>query len=258
MPADDASIEGPASWTAAIAATAILSVSFGAPQLLVVALVPIANDLGAVRAIPSLAASAAYFGAGLGGIGMGWLAGRTSARLTGLLGGVMLAAGCALAAGGAAWQLVLGYGLLVGLLGNGALYAPLMTHVSLFFDRRRGTAIALVSSGQYVAGALWPSLFERAVAAFGWQRTMLGYGLLAAAVILPIAALSAAAAAPCRGRAARRPGRRPGGRVLGLARTSPGCCSPSRPSSAASRWRCRRRIWSPSAATSASPRGRAR
>ena len=211
----DDRIEGRAAWGAALAATAILSVSFGAPQLLVVALVPIAADLGAARAVPSLAASAAYLGAGLGGILMGWLAGRTSARLTGLLGGVMLGAGCALAAGGEAWHLVLGYGLLVGLLGNGALYAPLMTHVSHWFDRRRGTALALVSSGQYVAGALWPSLFERAVAAFGWQRTMLGYGVLAAAVILPVAArLRPPPALPAPGSAAAGPA--PGARVLGL------------------------------------------
>src|SRR4051812_32307863 len=204
-------IEDRAAWAVAIVATAILSVSFGAPQLLVVALVPIAADLGAARAVPSLAASAAYFGAGLGGILMGWIAGRRSARLTSLVGGVMIAAGCALAAGGAAWQLVLGYGLLVGLLGNGALYAPLMTHVSHWFDRRRGTALALVSSGQYVAGALWPSLFERAVASFGWQRTMLGYGLLAAAVILPIAAwLRPPPALPAPGSAAAGPA---GGRV---------------------------------------------
>src|SRR5688500_6357397 len=82
-------VDGRAAWTTPIAATAILSVSFGAPQLLVVALVPIAEDLGAARAVPSLAASMAYFGAGLGGIGMGWIAGRSSARLTSLLGGAM-------------------------------------------------------------------------------------------------------------------------------------------------------------------------
>ena len=62
--------EGRAAWATAIAATAILSVSFGAPQLLVVALAPIAADLGGARAVPSLAASAAYFGAGLGGTRM--------------------------------------------------------------------------------------------------------------------------------------------------------------------------------------------
>ncbi len=183
------SVESRASWLVALAAVAILSVSFGAPLLVVVALRPIAADLGDARAIPALASSLAYLGAGAGGILMGWLAGRSSTRLVALLGGSMVCAGLALASGGAAWQLLLGFGLLVGLLGNGALYPPMMTYVSLWFDRRRGTALALVSSGQYVAGALWPALFERLIAVHGWQRVMLGYGLFAAATILPLAAL---------------------------------------------------------------------
>jgi MFS family permease len=161
------SIETRTSWLVATAAVAILSVSFGAPMIVVVALPSIAADLGEARAIPALASSLAYLGAGAGGVLMGWLAGRVGTRRVAMAGGAMVCAGLMLAAGGAAWQLLLGYGLLVGLLGNGALFPPLMTYVSLWFDRRRGTALALVSSGQYVAGALWPALFERAVAAFG-------------------------------------------------------------------------------------------
>lgn len=183
------SIETRTSWMVATAAVAILSVSFGAPIIVVVALPSIASDLGEARAVPALASSLAYLGAGAGGVAMGWLAGRVGTRPVAMAGGAMVCAGLVLAAGGAAWQLLLGYGLLVGLLGNGALFPPMMTYVSLWFDRRRGTALALVSSGQYVAGALWPALFERAVAAYGWQRTMLGFGLLAAAVIVPLAAL---------------------------------------------------------------------
>ena len=183
------SVETRTSWLVAAAAVAILSVSFGAPVIVVVALPTIAADLGEARAVPALASSLAYLGAGAGGVLMGWLAGRVGTRPVAVAGGAMVCAGLALAAGGAAWQLLLGYGLLVGLLGNGALFPPLMTYVSLWFDRRRGAALALVCSGQYVAGALWPALFERAVAALGWQRTMLGFGLLAAAVIVPLAAL---------------------------------------------------------------------
>lgn len=183
------SVETRTSWLVAAAAVAILSVSFGAPIIVVVALPSIAADLGEARAVPALASSLAYLGAGAGGVLMGWLAGRVGTRPVAVAGGAMVCAGLALAAGGAAWQLLLGYGLLVGLLGNGALFPPMMTYVSLWFDRRRGTALALVSSGQYVAGALWPALFERAVAALGWQRTMLGFGLLAAAVTVPLAAL---------------------------------------------------------------------
>lgn len=181
------SIETRASWVIAITIVVMLSVSFGAPLLVVVALRPIAADLGGARSIPALASSLAYLGAGAGGMLMGWLAGRTSTRLTTLIGGAMVGCGLLLAAGGAAWQLVVGFGLLVGFFGNGALYPPMMTYVSLWFDRRRGTALALVSSGQYVAGAVWPTVFEWAITAYGWQRTMLGYGLFAAAVILPLA-----------------------------------------------------------------------
>ncbi|MBX6744187.1 MAG: MFS transporter [Acetobacteraceae bacterium] len=186
-PAD--SIESRTSWLVAITAVVILSVSFGAPIVVVVALRPIAAALGDAREIPALASSLTYLGAGLGGMLMGWLAGRIGTRPVAITGGVMVCAGLMLAAGGATWQLLLGYGVLVGLLGNGALFPPMMTYVSLWFDRRRGTALALVSSGQYVAGALWPAVFERAVAAFGWQRTMMGFGLLVAAVTVPLAAL---------------------------------------------------------------------
>ena len=56
-------------------------------------------------------------------------------------------------------------GVLIGLLGNAGINAPLYVYVSHWFDRRRGTALALISSGQYVAGTIWPPLFERAIAA---------------------------------------------------------------------------------------------
>jgi MFS family permease len=65
----------------------------------------------------------------------------------------------------------------------------MLAYVSLWFDRRRGTALALVSSGQYIAGFVWPSVFERSIAAFGWQWTMLVYGILAASIIVTVAAL---------------------------------------------------------------------
>jgi MFS family permease len=183
------SIETRASWVVAVAAVAILSFAFGAPLIIVVALKPIAADLGAERAVPALASSLAFLGAGAGGILMGWLSGRIGMRAVALIGATMVAGGLALASGGAAWQLLLGYGVFVGLLGNGALFPPMMAYVSRWFDRRRGTALALVSSGQYVAGVLWPVLFERSVALWGWQATMRGFALVVLCGVLPLAAL---------------------------------------------------------------------
>src|SRR5918997_4585074 len=136
-------IESRASWTAACAALAILAVAQGAPLLVVVALRPIAEDLGAAWSVPALASSLTFLGYGSGGILMGLLAARLGMRRIAIFGAFMLAAGLVLAAGGSAWQLLLGHGLLIGALGLGALFAPLLTYVSLWFDRRRGSALAL-------------------------------------------------------------------------------------------------------------------
>ena len=62
-------------------------------------------------------------------------------------------------------------------------------YVTRWFERRRGTALALIASGQYVAGASWPQLFERAIAAYGWRQTMLGFGLIVATLVVPLAIL---------------------------------------------------------------------
>jgi nitrate/nitrite transporter NarK len=45
----------------------------------------------------------------------------------------------------------------------------------------------MVSSGQYVAGAVWPPIFERMMAAMGWRQTMLIYGLIVVSVVVPLA-----------------------------------------------------------------------
>ena len=176
-------------WAIAIATLLMPSISFGAPYIVIVALKPIAADLGGYRSIPAAAASLAMIGTGVGGLAMGWLADRIGVRLTVIGGALMICAGLALASGGAAWQLYVGHGLLVGLLGNGAINAPLYIYITRWFERRRGTALALIASGQYVAGATWPFLFERAITAYGWQQTMMGYGVLAALLIVPIAVL---------------------------------------------------------------------
>jgi MFS family permease len=73
---------------------------------------------------------------------------------------------------GAPWQLYLGHGLFIGFLGNGGINAPLYVYVSRWFDRRRGSALALISSGAYLAGAVWPPIFERVIAVLGWRQTM--------------------------------------------------------------------------------------
>src|SRR5882724_1176784 len=180
------SVEGRASWRAACMTLAILSISFGSTLLIVVGMKPMQEALGTDRAVMALAGSLLWIGTGSGGILMGWLADRIGLRPTVALGACMIAGGLALSSIGPIWALYVGQGLMVGFLGNGAVYPPLLVYVSRWFDRRRGTAIALISSGQYVAGVVWPSVFQGGISGFGWQATMLAYAVVVLVVMLPL------------------------------------------------------------------------
>lgn len=181
------SVETRTSWVVATVALAVLTMSYGAPLVTVVALKPIAAELGVSRSAPAAAVSLTYLGAGLGGIMMGWIAERIGIRVVVMGCGSMIGAGLAIASFGGLTQLYVCNLLLIGLLGAAGMFAPLMTYVSRWFDRRRGSAVALISSGQYVAGGLWPSVFQYGIDRVGWRNTMLIYAFAAALVIVPLA-----------------------------------------------------------------------
>lgn len=181
------SIESRASWVVACAALGMLTFSYGAPLVAVVALKPMAAELGVPRSVPALAFSLAWLGTGLGGIMMGRIADLLGIRRVVMFGAIMSASGLAVSSLGGVWHLYVGQGLLMGLLGNSCMFAPVVVYVSRWFDRRRGSALALISSGQYIAGIVWPILFQRGIVSLGYRETMLAFGLVEVAVILPVA-----------------------------------------------------------------------
>lgn len=182
-------IESRGSWGIAAVALTILFVAFGSIYISVVALTEMAAEFGGKRATPALAYSLAWFGGAVGGLAMGPLADRIGVRWTVSFGATMAAAGLALSSQGAVWQLYVGHGLLLGALGNAGINAPILVYTTRWFDKNRGVAIAFVSSGQYLAGAVWPLFFERIIADIGWRQTMLYFGLLEVAIIVPLALL---------------------------------------------------------------------
>ena len=129
------------SWVAAGLTLGLLSVSYGSPLLAVVGLKPITEDLGTQRQLVALVSSLTWLGTGLGGVVMGQVAERIGIRATVMFGATMIALGLAVSASGNLWAMLVGHAVLVGFLGNGALYPPLIVYVSRWFDRRRGTAL---------------------------------------------------------------------------------------------------------------------
>jgi MFS family permease len=115
------SVETRASWTVATVVLVILTLSFGAPWITIVALKSIAAETDGLRSVPALATSLAWFGFGIGGIVMGHIAEKVGVRWTVIFGAVMIWIGLALSTGGETWQLYVGQGLFVGFLGIGAM-----------------------------------------------------------------------------------------------------------------------------------------
>jgi MFS family permease len=183
------SIETRTSWLIASVALAVMAVAFGAPWITVVALKPIAAEVDGARSIPAFASALMWIGSGLGGILMGRVAERVGVRWTVIFGAAMIATGLALSTAGPSWPLYIGHGLFIGLVGIGGINAPFYVYVSRWFDRRRGSALALISSGAYLAGTIWPPVFERAIAAVGWRQTMLYYAAFEFILIVPAAAI---------------------------------------------------------------------
>ena len=183
------SVETKASWAVASVALFVLCMSYGSAWIAVVALKDIAGEVDGARSVPALASALAWLGAGLGGIIMGRIADRVGARWTVIFGALMVGLGLSISTLGPPWPLWIGHGVFIGLIGIGGINAPLYVYVSRWFDRRRGSALALISSGTYLAGAVWPPVFQQAIASFGWRQTMLWYALAEIVCIVPLAAI---------------------------------------------------------------------
>src|SRR5207249_2459278 len=73
--------------------------------------------------------------------------------------------------------------------GSSATFAPLLAHTSLWFSRRRGIAVAIFASGNYLAGTVWPPVVQHFIEAIGWRQTYFGIAAFCTVSMLPLALL---------------------------------------------------------------------
>ena len=167
-----------------------MAVGGGSMYIVVVSLKPIAAEFDWPRAIPALGYSLVMLGTGLGGIFMGRWSDRVGVARPALLGALSIAFGAWLAGRSEGyWQLLLAHGLFIGLLGNSTLFGPLVANATRWFDHRRGLAVAIVASGQTVAGAFWPPILRALVDHFGWRGTFTFFAAVSICVLLPLITL---------------------------------------------------------------------
>jgi MFS family permease len=172
-----------------LAASLLISTIGGVGMWSVAVVLPaVQAEFGIARSEASLPYTLTMLGFGFGGILMGRLSDRFGIVVPVILGAVMLAVGF-FAAGTATslWQFALVQGLLIGMLGSSASFAPLVADTSLWFTRRRGIAVAICASGNYLAGAIWPPLIQHLVETEGWRHAYFVAGAICLATMLPLA-----------------------------------------------------------------------
>jgi MFS family permease len=137
------------------------------------------SEFSATRGAVSLASTAIFMGFGLGGVATGRITDRYGIIPAITISITFLAISFVLAGLAATlWQFIAIY-FLIG-LGASATFAPLIAEVSHWFERYRGLAVAIVASGNYVAGALWPPFVGWGVQAIGWRATHIAIGIFCA------------------------------------------------------------------------------
>ena len=204
----------------------IMTVGSSGMYVVSVVLPAVQADFGVARADASLPYTMLMIGFGIGGVVMGKLADRYGVMWPLLLGAACVGGGyIASSFAGSILAFSVVQALLIG-LGSGAVFAPLVADTSLWFVKRRGMAVAVCASGNYLAGALWPPIVQRFVEASGWRATYVGLGIVCGLTMAglalfmrtrPPASVMAVAPTTAAGRAAAASTMRPFGLSLGVA-----------------------------------------
>jgi MFS family permease len=212
-------------WTRLLVVLTLMTIGSGAMYVIAVVLPAVQLEFGVARADASLPYTLMMVGFGLGGIAMGKLADRFGVMLVVLIGAAGLGAGF-IAAGmaGSLTTFALAHGVLLGALGSAATFAPLVADTSLWFVRRRGIAVGICASGNYLAGAVWPPIVQHFVEVAGWRHTYIGLGVFCAITMSLLALLlrgrpPALVDAPAASANAVVPSTRPFGLSMGHAQT---------------------------------------
>jgi MFS family permease len=150
-----------------------------------VVLPPVQAEFGVDRANASLPYTLMMICLGVGGMWTGKLADRFGITPVLWVGSVAVTAGFVIA--GLApniWVFGLAHGILLGLLGSSSTFAPLMADTSLWWNKRRGIAVAICACGNYVAGAFWPPVAQWGIETIGWRHTYIYMGIFCGVCML--------------------------------------------------------------------------
>src|SRR5690554_6135515 len=130
--------ETPYAWMRLFASLALMTLGGSGMYAITVMLPAIQAEFGVSRSMASLPYTVTMVAFGLGGILMGRISDRLGVIATIVTGTLALGLGYTLSGmAPGIWSFTLIHGLIVGMLGTAATFAPLVADTALWFDRRR-------------------------------------------------------------------------------------------------------------------------
>ncbi len=181
--------DSPYAWTRLWIALALMTIGGAGMYSMAVVLPPLQAEFGIARGDASLPFTLTMIGFGFGGILMGKLSDRFGVIVPVMIGSVCLGLGFISASFVQnLFQFTAIHGLLIG-VGTSGTFVPLVADITLWFTRRRGVAVAIVMSGNYLAGTVWPPLMQQFIDTAGWRATYMGTGLICL-LAMPLFALA--------------------------------------------------------------------
>ncbi|MDI9330515.1 MAG: MFS transporter [Alphaproteobacteria bacterium] len=183
-------IDSPLALRRLLATLIIIALGSGVMYVISVVLPAVQAEFGVSRGDASLPYTMLMVGFGVGGMVMGKIADRHGVLPPLVLGGAATCLGYILAAQAQSlWTFSLIHGLVLGLMGSAVTFAPLMADTAQWWNRRRGIAVAVCASGNYLAGAFWPTVVQWGVANWGWRDTYMALGMICGGGMLLLSTL---------------------------------------------------------------------
>ena len=153
---------------------------------IIVVMPAVQADFGVDRADASLPYTFAMLGFALGNLVVGRVVDRFGVTVALILAALVIATGMGMSALSPSVFLLSVAQFIVG-LGTAASFGPLIADVSLWFLRRRGIAVAIAASGNYLSGAIWPVLLAGILAGQGWRAVYVVLAAVTLTVVVPLA-----------------------------------------------------------------------
>ncbi len=167
--------------------TLIIAVVGNVGIWIVVVVLPLVQaEFGIARADASLPYTMTMAGFAVGNLVIGRAVDRYGISPSLICGAISVAGGFALAALSRSVPVLTASHLLIG-FGTAACFGPLIADISHWFMRRRGIAVAVTASGNYLSGVIWPVALSSTLAELGWRSVYWALAGVCILVLVPLA-----------------------------------------------------------------------